>query len=72
MYQSTGKPSVAKFRARLEVIRKASASGLELAEHWNPKGRYCQMRVQMIKFFGSNIAICDKALEFIERGKRRR
>lgn len=72
MYESTGKPSVAKFRARLAVIRKASASGLELAERWNPKGRYYDLRIQMIKFFGSNIRICDTALDFIERGKRRR
>lgn len=72
MYESTGKPSVAKFRSRLVVIRKASQSGLELAERWNPKGRYYHTRQQMIKFYAANITICDSMLEFIDAGKRRR
>ena len=71
MYQSTGKPSVAKFRARLVTIRKCSVSGLELAERWNPKGRYYQSRVQMMKFFASNIKICDGLIQHIDAGKRR-
>ena len=72
MYHTTGKPSVAKFRARLEVIRKASVSGLEFAEHWNPKGRYFDTQRQLIKFFGSNVQICDGLLRYIDAGKRRR
>ncbi len=72
MYHSTGKPSVAKFRARLEVIRKASVSGVELAEHWNPKGRNYDTRIQMMKFFGSNVQICDGLLRHINAGRKLR
>ena len=51
MYQSTGKPSVAKFRARLNRINECAATGLELAERWNPKGRNFKIQRDMIKFF---------------------
>lgn len=72
MYQSKGKPSVAKFRARLEVIRKASASGYMLAERWNPKGRYYQMRRELMTLFRANEEVARDWIAYIDAGKRRR
>lgn len=72
MYQSTGKPSVAKFRARLEVIRKASASGHALAMRWNPKGRYFQMQRELIALFKANEEVAEDWLAYIDAGKRRK
>jgi len=70
IYDSIGNPSVAKFRCRLEVIKKASRSGRALADHWNPKGRYFKMQREMIAFFNDSEKQCDSFLDFIERGKR--
>lgn len=67
MYQRTGKPSVAKFRCRLKAIQDASASGLELAEHWNPKGRYFEIQRDMIQFFKVNEKLSAEYLEFLNR-----
>ena len=72
MYQSTGKPSVAKFRARLEVIRKASVSGRELAVRWNPKGRYAQFHRDVLKIFKANEQWANELIAFIDAGKRRK
>lgn len=72
MYHSTGKPSVAKFRARLEVIRKASASGHELAKRWNPTGRYYQMRRELISLFIANEEVARDWVSYIDAGRRRR
>ncbi len=72
MYQNKGKPSVAKFRARLEVIRKASASGYDLAMRWNPKGRYYQFRREAAQLFKANEKKAEELLAFIEAGRRRR
>ena len=66
MYQSTGKPSVAKFRCRLEVIRKACQSGKTLAEHWNPKGRYFKIQRDMIQFFDVNEKLAEDFLAYLK------
>ncbi len=71
MYQRTGKPSLAKFRCRLKAINDASASGLLLAEHWNPKGRYFEIQRNMIQFFKENERRSAEYLEFLERGNGR-
>ena len=72
MYQSTGKPSVAKFRSRLVTIRKCSISGQELAMRWNPKGRYFQFRRDLLKIFRANEQWANEMIAFIDAGKRRR
>lgn len=51
MYQSTGKPSIAKFRSRLLRIEECADTGQELAERWNPKGRNARLQTDLIKFF---------------------
>ena len=71
MYQRTGKPSVAKFRCRLQAIHDASASGLEMAEHWNPKGRYFKTRRDMIAFFKANKEASTVILEYLKKGNGR-
>ena len=71
MYQKTGKPSVSKFRCRLKAIHDASASGLLLAEHWNPKGRHFQIQREMIQFFKVNEKASAQFLEFLNRGNGR-
>ena len=71
MYQRTGKASVAKFRCRLKAINDASASGLLLAEHWNPKGRHFEIQREMIKFFKANEKLSADFLEFLNRGNGR-
>lgn len=38
MYQSTGKPSIPKFKARVTRIAECASSGRALANRWNPKG----------------------------------
>ena len=65
MYQSTGKPSVAKFRCRLQVINDAATSGKVLADHWNPKGRYFQIQRDMIRYFEDTAKISEMLLEFL-------
>lgn len=67
MYQSTGKPSVAKFRCRLQVIQDAATSGKTLAEHWNPKGRYFKVQRDMIRYFEDTAKISAMLLEFLAK-----
>ncbi len=71
MYQKTGKPSVAKFRARLARIQEASQSGLELAQHWNPKGRNFKIQRDMIEFFKYGEESSRLILEYLNRGNGR-
>ena len=70
MYQSTGKPSVAKFRCRLQVINDACQSGKELAKKWNPKGRYFQIQRDMIQFFDVNEKLTADFLAYLALNKR--
>ncbi len=72
MYQSTGKPSVAKFRARLQVMNDAARSGRQLAEKWNPKGRYFKIQRDMIEFFSQTERETNTYLAFINSGKRQK
>jgi len=67
MYENTGKPSLAKFRARLTVIKKASQSGKVLAERWNPKGRHFYVQRKMIQHFEEANKTASKLLEIIDR-----
>ena len=67
MYKSTGKPSIAKFKARLHRIREASSSGALLARAWNPKGRYFKIQRDMIAFFDEAEKRADEYLAFLQR-----
>lgn len=51
MYKSTGKPTTAKFKQRLDRIRQCSETGLELADRWNPKGRNYRAKRELMQFF---------------------
>ncbi len=70
MYESTGKPSVSKFRCRLAVINKAATSGKILADHWNPKGRHFDVQRKMIRYFEDTAKISGMLLEYLERNPR--
>lgn len=65
MYENSRNPSIAKFRTRLEVIRKASRSGLIMAENWNPKGRYFHIQREMIEWFAANEKTAEGFLAFL-------
>ncbi len=71
MYENTGKPSLAKFRCRLQVMGKASHSGLLLAERWNPKGRNFELQRDLMKFFAANEQATEVLLEALRRPKLR-
>ncbi len=62
MYRSTGKPSVAKFRARLARIVECAKSGEDLAMYWNPKGRNFKVQRDMIQFFAETEARASELL----------
>ncbi len=51
MYQNTGKPSIAKFRSRLERIQECAETGHELADRWNPKGCNVGTQSDLMIFF---------------------
>ena len=67
MYHSTGKPTPAKFRARLARMSECADTGLELAERWNPKGRNYELRRALIRFFRDSGEIIDVLLEELNR-----
>ena len=71
IYAEVGKPSPAKFRRRLEVIRDASHSGAEMARRWNPKGRNYEARRKLVEFFKDSDEIATMFLEHFERQRRR-
>ena len=71
MYQKTGKPSVAKFKARLVRIHECCESGEELALRWNPKGRNFQIQRDMIEFFRMNKEMSAGFLDFLNKGNGR-
>lgn len=67
MYENTGKPSLAKFRCRLQVMAKASHSGALLAARWNPKGRNFELQRDLMKFFAANEQATEILLESMRR-----
>lgn len=72
IYAQVGKPSPAKFRRRLEVIRDASHSGELMAMRWNPKGRDFEARREMVQFFQQCHDFTTAMLQHFERGLRKR
>ena len=70
MYQSTGKPSLSKFRCRLQVMQDASRSGKELAEKWNPKGRYFKIQRDLIRYFDESEKITADFLAYLKPIRR--
>ena len=72
MYEKTRNPSIAKFRTRLEVIRKASHSGLIMAENWNPKGKYFHIQREMIDWFEASEKMCEGFLVFLAPKPKRK
>ncbi len=71
MYIKTGKPSVAKFKARLVRIHECCESGEELALRWNPKGRNFQVQRDMIKFFRVTKNLSADFLSYLNKGNGR-
>ncbi len=69
MYHSTGKPSVAKFRARCRAIEQAAGTGLELAKRWNPKGRNFRLQRDLIQWFKLTEELARDFAEYME-GRR--
>ncbi len=69
MYQSTGKPSIPKFRGRCERILECSQTGLELAERWNPKGRNAQLQSLLIETYKANVEMMEHLLAMMN-GRR--
>ena len=71
MYKQTGKPSVAKFKARLVRIHECCESGEELALRWNPKGRNFHIQREMIQFFKVNKKLSADFLAYLNKGNGR-
>ncbi len=69
MYEAGGRPSPAKFRARLSRIHEAAYTGRILAEHWNPKGRNFQAMRELIKFYSHAEAESERLLALLNRGR---
>ena len=69
MYTAGGRPTPAKFRARLYRIHEAAETGRILAEHWNPKGRNYQVMRELIRFYAAAEAESDRLLVLLERGR---
>ncbi len=68
MYTSSGKPSPAKFRVRMNRIHECAVTGKQLSERWNPKGRNAVIHRQMDQYFKDTILITEAFLE--ELGRR--
>lgn len=68
MYQATGKPSVAKFKARLVRIHECCESGQLLAERWNPKGRNFKIQRDLIEYFKVNKEMTQDFLDYLNKG----
>ncbi len=71
MYKKTGKPSVAKFKARLVRIHECCESGQELAERWNPKGRNFKIQRDLIEYFKVNKEMTADFLDYLNKGNGR-
>ncbi len=67
MYQSSGKPSIAKFRGRMERIHECAETGLALTQRWNPKGRNVTLMRQLNQYFKDTLAISEAFLTEFDR-----
>jgi len=67
MYQSSGKPSIAKFRSRMTRINEAAETGLDLCRRWNPKGRNAVIHRQLNQYFKDTLEISEMFLQEFRR-----